>query len=65
MADQQILLSTKAADIQQGQPDYNHGSHFDIAVRWHATIANYHYRALIEFDLAQLIPQQASQIARL
>ena len=64
MAEQQILLSTKAADIQQGQPDYNHGSHWDIAVRWHATIANYHYRSLIEFDLAQLIPQQASQIVQ-
>ena len=64
MASQQILLSTKAADIQQGQPDYNHGSHADIAVRWHATIANYHYRALIEFDLAQIIPQQASQIVQ-
>jgi hypothetical protein len=64
MASQQILLSTKAADIQQGQPDFNHGSHWDIAVRWHDTIANYHYRALIEFDLAQLIPQQASQIVQ-
>ena len=64
MAEQQILLSTKAADIQQGQPDYKHGSHADIAVRWHATIANYHYRALIQFDLAQLIPQQASQIVQ-
>ena len=29
MASQQILLSTKAADIQQGQPDYNHGSQPD------------------------------------
>ena len=41
MAEQQVLLSTKAADIQQGQPDYKHGSHADIAVRWHASIANY------------------------
>ena len=64
MANQQILLSTKAADLQQGQPNYNHGSHWDIAVRWHATIANYHYRTLIEFDLAQIIPQQASQIVQ-
>jgi len=64
MADQQVLLSAKAADLQQGQPNYNHDSHWDIAVRWHATIANYHYRALIEFDLAQLVPQQASQITQ-
>ena len=64
MASQQILLSMKAADIQQGQPDSNHGSHADIAVRWNDSIANYRYRTLIEFDLAQLIPQQASQIVQ-
>lgn len=64
MASQQILLSTKAADIQQGQPDYNHGDHADIGVRWHESISNYHYRALVEFDLAQLVPQKASQIVQ-
>jgi len=64
VASQQILLSTKAADIQQGSPDANHGSHADIAVRWNDSIANYRYRSLIEFDMAQLIPQQASQIVQ-
>jgi hypothetical protein len=64
VASQQILLSTKAADIQAGSPTVNHGSHADIAVRWNDSLAGYRYRALIEFDLTQLVPQQASQIAQ-
>lgn len=64
MASQQILLSTKAADLMVGYPTYGNGSHPLIYMFWDLNNPDYQYRGVIEFDLTQLVPQQASQIVQ-
>jgi hypothetical protein len=63
MPDQQTLLSTKATYIRAGDgANTNYGSYVQMYVRWKGDNINNASRALIEFDLAQLVPQLPAQV---
>jgi hypothetical protein len=65
MASQQILLSTKCCKISAGaNANTNYGNVTPGGVHYNPSSQNYTKRHLVEFDLTQLIPQQASQIVQ-
>jgi len=65
VASQQILLSTKCCKIAGGaNANSNYGNITPGGVHYNSASANWTKRHLVEFDLTQLIPQQASQIVQ-